>query len=549
MTQEVRGHQYVPGMRREGEAEQRRVVEDDEADEEQRGRHDRVADHAQQPRVHEPQHQLPRTQAAVAAGGQRAQGEADRRREDEEHRRIHRDGHVLDHVPGERHPAEHARGATRRPDEDHPADHPPDQPQGAPAVAPTVQPDHPHDVDADGDDGEDAPEPVEPPQGQPGRSGRRRRRRVPGQLRRRGRVQPPRRGGRRRAGEGRREPHGHPHDEELGHREAQEQAPPGAAVVHPSDDPAALLPAEQPEHDQAGGLDEDEGSVCGGQVPEVADPAQPDHRADDAGHRDGDEAPQRHRRVPPDDDRQVSTQSRPEQDDGQQAPHPQRRRHEVGRDGVDRGLVVGGAGRVPGQGEREQSADSQEGRRGDSLALQGHRRHGGCRRGDERADDRHAQGLERPDVGGELAPERGVVERQACGVREPEDDADQGGDHPHDTGGDRIPARLKGQSQVLAAGHEEGPDHQQADRHGACTVLDDADERQAPAHDRTDVLEPEDDRYRSAPDRHRDDAGQQADPEGGERGTAVGRRRRGGSPARLRSARRGHRISVESLPG
>ena len=260
-------------MRREGQPEQRRVVEDDEADEEQRGGttglpNTRSSREWTSPRTSSRGPRLP-----SPTGGERAQREADRCREDEEHRRIHRDGHVLDHVPRERDPAEHARGATRRPDEDHPADDPPDQAQDAPVVAPAAQPDHPHQVDADGEDRQDAPEPVEPPQRQPGRGGRRGGRfGVPGQLRRRRRgVEARRRGGRGRAGQCRREPDGHAHDDELGHREPEEQPPDRTLGGHPADHPAALLPAEQAEDDQAGGLDEDQGPVCGGEVPELAD--------------------------------------------------------------------------------------------------------------------------------------------------------------------------------------------------------------------------------------------------------------------------------------
>ena len=118
---------------------------------------------------------------------------------------------------------------------------------------------------------------------------------------------------------------------------------------------AALLPPQQPEDDETRALDEDQDPVCGREVREVAEP---DHRADHAGDGDGDEAPERQGRVARDDHRQVPAQGGPQHDEREQSADPERCPDQMGGDGVDGGLVVGGAGRVAGQGERQQRARS-----------------------------------------------------------------------------------------------------------------------------------------------------------------------------------------------
>ena len=419
-------HQNVPGVGAQRQLEQRRVVEGDQADGEQAGRRDRVAEPGEHPRVHDGEQPLARATAAVAAGGQGAQGEGDRGAHHEQRRDDHGEGHVTEHVSAEQHATVDARGPAGDPDQQGAAGQPGQRAQQRPTVGANVEPADADQV-ADGEqDGDREPQQVEPPGAGERAGGQRAGQRVAGDRLGQGdrgwRLVGHRRPARRQRHP---QPDGRAHQHQLGSHQPPER--PRDPLIEPAEQARPMTPTGGAEQHDEPDLDDDQGAVRGGQASEVADPHQGvDHpRPGDQG-----EAREGQGREASSHDGQVVAQPRAQQHQGREPTHPDADPDQVPGQAVDRQLVTPGAGRVAGERQRGQRQQGDQRQRphggvpGRERATHGD--HGGQRRADQ-------QGTQQVDLGGEggqLIDETRCRDGDAGDARIAQHQRDGAADHP-----------------------------------------------------------------------------------------------------------------------
>ena len=204
------------------------------------------------------------------------------------------------------------------------------------------------------------------------------------------------------------------------------------------DDAATLLPADDAEHDEDGGLRDDHRAVGG------ADPrerTQPDDRLLQPGDGHRGIRPAGQHRVARDGGAEVLTDARPHERDGEQATDPDGDADEVDAERVHGVLVARAAGGVAGEGDDDDAAEGEGSQPGVGRSRPGEQRATGHDERDGSRDRQHAGHLERPDEGEELAPQLGVAQAEPRERGEGEEDAEAGRDEPDDPGDGGEPRR------------------------------------------------------------------------------------------------------------
>ena len=528
--EEVRGHDEVPGVGRQGQVEQVRPVEDDEAHEEERRREDGVADDLEVRRVDEAQEELAGTEGPVQPGPEAAQREGHRGAEHQEDRHDHGLDHVESHVPGEGDPPVDPERAVRRPDEDEPARDPAHGAQHRPPVPSAGQSDHTGEVEADREQRRGEEEPLDPPGGHPGEGGGGRRLGEAGQREGGTGVGDGLGDGRLGPGQGRGEAERHTHDDDLADRQTEEgpaRTGLGALPLEGTDRDAPVPPAREAEHDERPGLEQHEDAVGGRQVLQSGEPRRGGHHPGDAQRHEG---PERHGRVAPGHHGEGITKGPPQQDEGEQTTGPEGGAEQVHREGVDRGLVVRGPAGVAGQSEHDDAEDGEDHQRHSRRPGATERGEGGDDEGRHRRDRPDPQRVDRPHGAEQLGSEGRVVEREPRRIGEREDHTDRAGARPDERRRRRDPEG-RGPPGLLER-RRRGPrgtgDHrrgqqQRAHGEGRRDVMDDPDQGQGPAHHGTRVGEAGGWRRDGAAE----DCGEHAGGESGHDGEGDGPRQRG----------------------
>ena len=505
--------------------EERAVVEDREAEEEERGRDDRVGQDPQIARVDDGEDELARTEGLVLARGEGPQREGHRRARHHEERGDHRDAHVLDHVPGKAHLAVDAGAARGEVEEDEPAEHPADGSQGRPVVAPRPQPEHPAQVHEDRDDGDGQPQPVDLPLGEPAHGAGRPRVEVAGQVvDDRGLGALLRRGRRRGAADGGAQTHRPGHDRHLAQGQPGEGGgAPLLARVEGSDDPVPVPPAGSAEEDRGDRLEDEQDPVARVEAGEAADV---DPRGEQPGPDEQDEAPARDRGVAPHRHPEVLAERRADDDERDEPADPHAGGDEVEAESVDPGHVIEARRGVAGEGQRQQGEEAGPGEPRESGLGGGERCRDRDDGDDERGDDRGPGGVQLPDEGHELGEVVRVGEPEAGERGEVREDPAHPGEEPDDGGptrelGEGLPARGARRLRDDEGREREGPD-----RHRRRRVVDGPEGRQRPPDEGPRVAEVQ---GRCAPaegrggedDHHRDET-EESQRQGGRAGGGLG---------------------------